>query len=158
MLQGPVAPVLDDLGDALAWHEPASAMAPNGMRRIRRIDVARGAGADAPLAVDAMFRDTHMDVGGAVTIVHEYQLAAEVDPTAFTITSIDAPAASCRTGNARRPRQRAARRRHHDGRAPGARTRAEFVGASTCTHLNDVLRALEDVEAFASTLDREDAR
>jgi hypothetical protein len=33
-----------------------------------------------------------------------------------------------------------------------SRTRAEFTGASTCTHLNDVLRALEDVEALAAAV------
>ena len=39
-----------------------------------------------------------------------------------------------------------------------ARTRTEFVGASTCTHLNDVLRALEDVEHLARSIDQEEAR
>jgi hypothetical protein len=39
-----------------------------------------------------------------------------------------------------------------------ARTRTEFVGASTCTHLNDVLRALEDVEHLAHSIDHEAAR
>jgi hypothetical protein len=39
-----------------------------------------------------------------------------------------------------------------------ARTRAEFVGASTCTHLNDVLRALEDVEFLARAIDGGAAR
>ena len=32
------------------------------------------------------------------------------------------------------------------------RIRADFVGASTCTHLNDMLRALEDVAALARPL------
>jgi hypothetical protein len=30
--------------------------------------------------------------------------------------------------------------------------RGEFVGATTCTHLNDALRALEDVPALAGHL------
>jgi hypothetical protein len=32
--------------------------------------------------------------------------------------------------------------------------RAEFTGITTCTHLNDTLRSLEDVEALAPVLAR----
>jgi hypothetical protein len=32
------------------------------------------------------------------------------------------------------------------------RVRTEFVGASTCTHLNDTLRSLDDVAALAASL------
>ena len=32
--------------------------------------------------------------------------------------------------------------------------RAQFVGPSTCTHLNDVLRGLEDVEWLVHELER----
>jgi hypothetical protein len=153
MLQGPVAPALDDPGDADAWHAVAHDMEPNGMRRIRRIDVAQ-ADATAPLVVDSMFRDTHMDRGGTVTIVHEYHVAATVDPESFTVLAIDAtprvlPYHEC-------PEAAASARRVVGTTAGGlrARTRAEFVGASTCTHLNDVLRALEDVESLAGVIGR----
>jgi hypothetical protein len=149
MLQGPAAPSLDDPDDPLAWHEPARAMTPNAMRRIRRIDVVVGTG-DEPVVVDAMFRDTHMDDVGAVTIVHEYQLLAEVDPTAFTVLSIDAtprvlPYHECPEAAA--SAQRVIGTTTSDLRS---RTRFEFTGSSTCTHLNDVLRALEDVEVLAA--------
>jgi hypothetical protein len=36
--------------------------------------------------------------------------------------------------------------------------RARFVGPSTCTHLNDVLRGLEDVEWLVAELDARSAR
>jgi hypothetical protein len=157
MLQGPVAPALDDLGDEGAWHDAAHDMEPNGMRRIRRIDVVHGE-PSAPLSIDTMFRDTHMDRGGTVTIVHEYHLAAEVDPDTFTVLSIDAtprvlPYHEC-------PEAAASARRVVGTTTTGlrARTRAEFVGASTCTHLNDVLRALEDVELLARAIDRGENR
>jgi hypothetical protein len=153
MLQGPVAPPLDDLGDEDAWHDVAHAMEPNGMRRIRRIDVARS-GPSAPLVVDSMFRDMHMDRTGTVTIVHEYHLDATVDPGTFTVLSIEAtprvlPYREC-------PEAAASASRVVGSTIMGlrARTRAEFVGASTCTHLNDVLRALEDVEHLAREIDR----
>jgi hypothetical protein len=158
MLQGPPAPVLDDLGDPDAWHDVASELMPNGMRRIRRIDVTGGREAGAPLTVDSMFRDTHMDRAGAVTIVHEYQLVAEIEPETFTVLSIDAtprvlPYYEC-------PEAAASATRVIGSTTLGlrARTRTEFVGASTCTHLNDVLRALEDVEHLAHSIDQEDAR
>jgi hypothetical protein len=157
MIQGPVAPVLDDLGDEDAWHAVAYDMEPNGMRRIRRIDVGRG-DPTAPLLVDSMFRDTHMDRTGTVTIVHEYHLAATVDPDTFTVLSIDAtprvlPYHEC-------PEAAASARRVSGTTTTGlrARTRSEFVGASTCTHLNDVLRALEDVEFLARVVDEGEAR
>ena len=152
MLQGPVAPVLDDGGDTLAWHDVPAAMTPNGMRRIRRIDVVPGHDDADPLVVDAMFRDTHMGGDGVITIVHEYELTAEVDPEAFTIRSIDAtprvlPYREC-------PDAAASAQRVVGVTTTGlrARTRAELVGASTCTHLNDVLRALEDVEPLAAAI------
>jgi len=158
MLQGPVAPTLDDLGDDLAWHPVAYDMAPNGMRRIRRIDVARGLEPDAPLVVDAMFRDTHMDRAGTVTIVHEYHLEAELAPDTFTVLSVEAtprvlPYREC-------PEAAASAGRVIGTTVAGlrARTRAEFVGASTCTHLNDVLRSLEDVEFLARSIDEGAAR
>ena len=159
MLQVPVAPVLDDLGDPLAWHEPASVMAPNGMRRIRRIDVARGAGANAPLAIDAMFRDTHMDEGGAVDDRARVPTGrrGRTDGVHHHVHRRDArrvlPYREC-------PEAAASAQRVVGTTTAGlrARTRVEFVGVSTCTHLNDVLRALEDVEVFASYLDRGGAR
>jgi hypothetical protein len=104
-----------------------------------------------------MFRDTHMDRRGTVTIVHAYHVAATVDPESFTVLSIDAtprvlPYHEC-------PEAAASARRVVGTTTTGlrARTRAEFVGASTCTHLNDVLRALEDVEFLASVIDRGEA-
>jgi hypothetical protein len=152
MLQGPAAPFLDDDGDPLAWHEIPRAMTPNAMRRIRRIDVVLG-DRETPVVVDSMFRDTHMDESGSVTIVHEYQLMAEVEPTSFTVLSVDAtprvlPYHEC-------PEAAASAQRVVGTTTTGlrSRTRAEFVGVSTCTHLNDVLRALEDVEVLASSVE-----
>jgi hypothetical protein len=105
-----------------------------------------------------MFRDTHMDRDGTVTIVHEYQLAAEVDPATFIVLSIEAtprvlPYREC-------PEAAASGQRVVGTSTSGlrARARTEFVGASTCTHLNDVLRALEDVDHLAGTIDQEAVR
>lgn len=152
MLQGPVAPALDDGGDVLAWHDLPAAMTPNGMRRIRRIDVSRGRDETDPLTVDAMFRDTHMDADGVVTIVHEYHLAAEVEPGTYAVRSI---LATPRVLPYRECPEAAASADRVVGTATSglrARARTELVGASTCTHLNDVLRALEDVEPLAAAL------
>jgi hypothetical protein len=158
MLQGPPCPPLDDLGDDHAWHDFAADMTPNAMRRVRRIDVTRDLEPSAPLSIDAMFRDTHMDRDGIVTIVHEYHLAAEVDPVTFTVSSIEAtprvlPYREC-------PEAASSAQRVVGTSTAGlrARARAEFVGASTCTHLNDVLRALEDLDHLAGMIDQEAVR
>jgi hypothetical protein len=152
MLQGPVAPDLGDAGDALAWHEPAAPMRPNGMRRIRRTDVWLGEHARAPVIVDAMFRDTYMGDTGVVTIVHEYALVAEVDATDLVVSAIDAtprvlPYREC-------PEAAASAQRLVGVTTEGlrARVRAELAGASTCTHLNDALRGLEDAGALAAVI------
>ena len=137
---GPLA----DPDDPLSWHELA-AHPPVAMRRARRIDVwADG----AELAIDAMFRDSCWDPGGAEIAVHEYELIATADLSGGTLTSMTArprvlPYASC------------------PGAAPNAswlvgtsmRTlRREVLerlrGTDCCTHLNDALRALADVAAL----------
>jgi hypothetical protein len=153
MLRGPAAPSVDNPEDPLAWHDVARGMTPNAMRRIRRIDVVRGPNIGDPLTVDAMFRDTHMEEGGLITIVHEYHLAADVDPATLILLSIEAtprvlPYREC-------PQAAASARRVLGTTTAGlrARTRAEFVGASTCTHLNDVLRALDDVGPLAAVIE-----
>jgi hypothetical protein len=133
--------------DALAWH-PMAPLPPGAMRRRRLVDVAHG----DPLAVQAMFRDTHVEPGGAVTVLHEYDVRASVDPTSLEVLDATArprvlpwpecPAAAASAGRL-------------VGRPVGdIRTfvRQDFRGLSTCTHLNDLLRSLGDIGAMSATL------
>ncbi|MGV0787906.1 DUF2889 domain-containing protein [Mycolicibacterium sp. XJ2] len=118
----------------------------HGMRRLRRLDLH-----PSELGVsrfDAHFRDSHVDGDAAETIVHEYTLAGAVDVATRTITAISAdvrvlPWQECpgAIGSA----QRVQGMRLVEVRD---RVRREFVGTSTCTHLNDTLRAIGDLDAL----------
>jgi hypothetical protein len=136
-------------GDPLAWHR-MDPLSPHGMRRHRRLDLV----ADGALRADLWFRDSHVAADGSETIVHEYAVGARIDPATLEILEIEArigalPWRECESaaGSARRLVGR---------RVPGLRphVRAEFTGTSTCTHLNDTLRSLEDVAALSAAFPR----
>ncbi|MDA8045198.1 MAG: DUF2889 domain-containing protein [Actinomycetota bacterium] len=137
---GPVAPLLVSDADPDAWHS-FGPMGPHSMRRWRRIDVWRPVG-DGPFAVEAFFRDSHMDAAGAETIVHEYLVRAALRPGTLEFADIEVdigvlPWVECPAAGASATRLIGTT--PHDLRE---RIRHEFTGTSTCTHLNDTLRAL----------------
>ena len=136
-VHGPIAPPLDPQG----WHtvEP---LRPHGMRRLRTLDL----GPADEFA--AHFRDSHVDGDGVETIVHEYTVEGSIDASARTITSV--------TANVRvLPWQECPGAIGSAARISGmtlselrGRVRGEFVGTTTCTHLNDTLRAVADLDAL----------
>ncbi len=146
---GPSAPVLDRDDDPDAW--PATEpLPPQGSRRRRRIDVISEQ--DGTVRLDVHFRDSHCESSGAETVVHEYTVAAVVDPATGTFVEAAAgarvlPWNDCPTAAASASRLAgtsfAGLRRH---------VRTTFVGTSTCTHLNDTLRGLEDVPTLLGHL------
>ncbi|MET0473462.1 MAG: DUF2889 domain-containing protein [Mycobacterium sp.] len=136
-VHGPAAPPLDP--DGIHTVEP---LRPHGMRRFRRLDLS----ADGDF--DAHFRDSHVDGDGAETIVHEYTVEGAVDASTRTITSVTAtvrvlPWQECpgAIGSASRIRGMTLAELRD-------RVRGEFVGTSMCTHLNDTLRAVADLDAL----------
>lgn len=137
--RGPVAPGLHGLHDVDPLRE-------RGMRRFRRLDV-WPVSAES-VGFDAHFRDSHMDDELVETIVHEYTVVGTVDASTRTITAVDAevrvlPWRECPAAIGSAPRiQGMALTELRD------RIRGEFVGTSTCTHLNDTLRALADLDAL----------
>jgi hypothetical protein len=148
---GPEAPSLDRADDPLAWHELPDPIPPHGMRRRRRIDVVPPASSQqGVLTIDAMFRDSYVTADRVETVVHEYTFTADVDPVTHVVLRAEAvpralPFAQCPEAGA------SAERLAGDGLDDlRARIRAEFVGPSTCTHLNDMLRALADVGYLAA--------
>ncbi len=147
------APEAPDLrtADAEGWHA-FGPLAPGDMRRHRRLDVAADPADPAVVLVDAMFRDSYTALSGTETVLHEYDVSARVDRTTGTVLTAEArprvlpweecPAAAASAGRL-------------TGTAVAdlrARLRAEFAGTSTCTHLTDALRGLEDVAALAGDL------
>jgi hypothetical protein len=120
------------------------------MRRARRHDLWRDA--DGLLHADIFFRDSHVDVDGLETVVHEYTVEAVFSGDA---TSVISCAATPRV----LPWQECPEAAASAGRLAGMeigelrkRVRVEFVGPSTCTHLNDTLREIDDVVALAGLL------
>ncbi|BBY80511.1 DUF2889 domain-containing protein [Mycolicibacterium pulveris] len=143
--RGPVAPPLD-----LSAH-PVEPLRANGMRRYRRLDLRQGAD-NGSADFDAHFRDSHMDRDGVETVLHEYTVVGSVDTSTRRIASISAdvrvlPWQEC-------PGAIASARRAQDMTVAElrSRVRSEFVGTSTCTHLNDTLRALGDLDALFELL------
>ncbi len=143
--QGPEAPSLQPLDDPLAWH-PFEPLAPGRMRRCRMIDVHV---ADT-LVVSALFRDTYRGAADAdvESVLHEYAVTAEIDAESLTVTSCvaeprvlpwnECPSAAASAG--RLVGSPVDHLRDLVGR--------EFRGLGTCTHLNDLLRALGDLQVL----------
>ncbi len=148
---GPPAPGLERPDDPLAWHamEP---LPPHGMRRRRRLDVAAPGGTDDRYRFEAHFRDSHVDESGAETVLHEYAVSGTVDPTGGRVEDVSArahvlPWVECPGALASADRlsgMAIAELRGH--------VRREFRGTSTCTHLNDTLRSLGDVDVLVDGL------
>jgi hypothetical protein len=137
---GPLAPGLVAPDDSQGWHQLGSTD-PHDMRRWRQIDV-WGTEPGGILTVEAFFRDSHVDGDGLETVVHEYLVSAELEPRSHVFLSCRAdvgvlPWVECPAAAASATRV--------EGTTPAdlrQRIRDTFVGTSTCTHLNDTLRAL----------------
>jgi hypothetical protein len=151
--EGPLAPGIDDPvsqdHDPLGWHAHGP-LPPHAMRRRRRIDVWRDGG---QAHVEAFFRDSHAAFDGAERVVHEYTVRAAVDmgSRSFCLCNADfgslpwpeCPGALASAGRLVGVSVDGLRRRVRD----------ELTGVGTCTHLNDTLRALEDVSALIGVLE-----
>ena len=139
------APPVARADDPDAWHELSELM-PNAMRRLRRLDVLPPASVDEPAAVDVFFRDSHVDGDGRETIVHEYSVTASVDVATRTILEIDAHADVLPWQECPQAIGSAPRLIGHTLAGLRPYVRGEFLGTTTCTHLNDVLRGVTDVD------------
>jgi len=138
-VHGPVAPPLDGL-------HPAEPLRAHGMRRFRRLDLLP-AEADSA-AFDAHFRDSHVDGDGVETIVHEYTVTGSVDMSTRTITSVAADVRVLPWQECPGAIGSAARVQGMTLSEMRERVRGEFVGTTTCTHLNDTLRSIADLDAL----------
>ncbi len=148
---GPPAPSLERHDDPLAWHTMPP-LPPHAMRRRRRLDVVGPGDSGEAHRFDAHFRDSHMDQDGAEWVVHEYSATGTVDIAGGRVLDIGAeahvlPWMEC-------PGAVASAERLSGMPIAELRTRVrrEFTGRSTCTHLNDTLRALGDLEVLVGQL------
>jgi hypothetical protein len=122
------------------------------MRRRRRLDVVVPVESEEVYRFDAHFRDSHMDQDGVEWVVHEYSATGSFDIVGGRVLDIDAeahvlPWMEC-------PGAVASAKRLSG--MPIAelrdRVRREFTGSSTCTHLNDTLRSLGDLEVLVGQI------
>ena len=148
---GPPAPILEREDDPMAWHAMAD-LGPHAVRRRRRLDLVAPPAGEGAHRIDLHFRDSHVDDQGSETIMHEYTVTGTVDLGAGRIGTVSAranvlPWLEC-------PGALASAQRVDGMELSELRTRVrkEFVGRSTCTHLNDSLRSLADVTALHRAL------
>lgn len=149
---GPPSGTLQDADDPLSWHD-FGAMVPVSTRRCRLIDVSVDEADPTTVRVETLFRDSHGDEHGRETSFHEYSLVALVRRDDGMVLGVSAtphvlPWTECPSAAA------------SVGRVVGIRidevselVRSSFRGPATCTHLNDTLRHLADVEDLLAQLE-----
>ncbi|MCT7658584.1 DUF2889 domain-containing protein [Mycobacterium deserti] len=140
-VHGPVAPPIGAAG-----LHPVEPLRAHGMRRLRRLDLCPVDESSAQF--DAHFRDSHVDGDGVETIVHEYTVAGSVQTSTRTVTAVTADVRVLPWQECPQAIGSAARIRGMTLGEMRERIRREFVGTSTCTHLNDTLRAIADLDAL----------
>jgi hypothetical protein len=142
----PAAPALEDPSDPAGWH-PMAALPPTSMRRRRRIDVLPRR--DHGLHVDAMFRDSFWELNGDEVVLHEYVLAADVDPSG-RIVRIRAEAHVLPWPECPAAAASAERLIGTVVEALPTTVKQDLRGITSCTHLNDLLRSLRDVRRLGT--------
>jgi hypothetical protein len=149
--RGPVASNIGAVDDDLAWHQ-FDPLPRHATRRHRRLDVWHDGGT---AEVDCFFRDSFAGADEVETVVHEYSVAGTVDVATSRFLSCEAVAGPLPYPEC--PNALASAGRLAGASVAGLRreVRDSFVGPTTCTHLNDTLRSLEDVGALLRVLDDE---
>ena len=142
---GPLAPPLEATDDLDGWHTMTPLPA-GGMRRRRRLDLLPAD--DGLHRFEAHFRDSHCSDADEETILHEYRVTGAVDALTRTLVSVDAEALVLPYGecpNALGSAQQVVGWSLDELRRAVHR---QLVGTSSCTHLNDTLRSLADIDVL----------
>jgi hypothetical protein len=148
---GPPAPSLERHDDPLAWHAMPP-LPPHAMRRRRRLDVEGPGDPRVAHHFDAHFRDSHVDEHGAEWVVHEYSATGGFDIAVGRVLDIGAEARVLPWMECPGAVASAERLSGMPIAELRTRVRREFTGSSTCTHLNDTLRSLGDLEVLAGLI------
>lgn len=151
-IQGPLAPPLERPDDPDAWPEVAGGE-PTMMRRRRRLDLyQRG----EMWLVESFLRDSHWlgsgEHRGTETVMHEYLVRASIGVDDHVLRSVRTSARvlpwqecmSAATSAQALVGQQVSKFRSV---IPGS-----LVGVGSCTHLNDVLRAISPLASLAETV------
>lgn len=151
----PIGPLPLATADPFRFHALAETDGPNQWR-LRRTDLWREGG---ELVADAWFQDSSAIEGdpGRRLIFHEYGLTARFDPASLEIAAISVtphvlPYVTCHAAPATAEVLLGRNVRDLRGLVPSL-----LRGEAGCTHLNDMLRALQDVAALAGVIGMEGA-
>jgi hypothetical protein len=103
--------------------------------------------------VECFFRDSFADADAVETVVHEYTLHATVDPATSRFVSCDADAGPLPYPECPSAVNSAGRLKGLTVKELRRTVRSDFVGPSTCTHLNDTMRSMADIGGLLRLLD-----
>lgn len=147
---GPLSPALPRADDQEGWHDLAP-MGPQDMRRARRLDLL-AADEHGVHPFNAHFRDLYRQSDGQDIVLHEYTVTGSVDPVSRRFIEVQAQARVLPWLECPAAVASALRLTDHGIDDLRAHVREEFVGTSTCTHLNDTLRSLTDLGPLLDAL------
>ncbi len=134
----PIDPTLSAAG----WPTPVG-----GTRRRRRLDLWRDG--TVGLRFEEHFRDSFLEDDATQNVLHEYLVRGTIDPERMVVTSTEAHALVLPWRECPRALASASRIVGMAVQDLRPRVRNELIGTSTCTHLNDTLRALADVSLLS---------
>lgn len=145
----PVGPI-EPGDDALAFHS-LQPDCDRTIRRVRRIDLWQD-GAD--LRIDAMFQDSGVVPGTCRAVLHEYRLLARAEHQAdgLVLAEVTAVPGSLPYSECQSPQFAVQRLVGTPMAQLRRKVLAELRGPIGCTHLNDALRSLAEVDGLAGHL------
>lgn len=154
---GPPTRRLEPVDDPHGWHA-MDQLAPGAMRRRRLLDVRRttdpGLGeSKAGWAFNAYFRDSYRPSATEPEIVlHEYELLGTLDASGEVVTSSTAVPRVLPWNECPHAAASASWIVGHRVDEIRALVRERFRGIDTCTHLNDLVRSLGDLDVLVERL------
>ena len=138
---GPPARDQERTDDPLTWH-PMAMLPARAMRRLRRLDVRA---TRSVIVFDGFFRDSHLDVERTETSIHEYSFDGMVDRATDMVVDLSVGAYAL-------PWIECSQAVSSANQVIGQRVaslRGQMRGTAICTHLNDVLRSLQDLSVLS---------
>jgi hypothetical protein len=136
---------LDD--DRWAWHSVADTTGPS-LWRLRALDVWHE---DNVICANTQFQDSGSlpDSGNYRRVMHEYRVTAIIDPCDFVLRAVEVTPGMLPFPTCLAAPESAGGLVGHPVSTFGKLVSMDLTGTAGCTHLNEALKALQDVPAIA---------